>query len=309
MKTSGYLCCLLIQVFIFSESVTAQSAAQKNMHYADSLFLSKDYSQSGMMYKSLVSDTSHDALHLNRLGYTELMSKNYKSAELYLNRALASNPSLPLKASILSRLARIRAVQNNAAEAVILLDSAVADGYYSFPELDTLDDFRRIRNDPAFVAVRNKLYNSIYPCYQDKHNHEFDFWIGEWDVYVTGTNSYAGHSLIQRISGGCAILENWQSAISEGKSLNFIDDSTHKWKQVWVGSYPNGKQNFDNGEYKDSVMRFTFTTLDPQGKTLLGKFSFFNEGPAQVRQLNETSSDNGKTWTVSYDFTYKRRKS
>jgi hypothetical protein len=307
MKTIGYLCCLFIPVCILSISVSAQFAAEKNMHYADSLFLSKDYSQSGVIYKSLISDTSHDALHLNRLAYTELMSKDYKAAESNLKRAMAAHPSQPLKASILSRLARISAVQNNAAEAVVLLDSAVANGYYSFPELDTLDDFSSIRKDPSFVAVRNKLFNSIYPCYQDKHNHEFDFWIGEWDVYVTGTNSYAGHSIIQRISGGCAILENWQSAISEGKSLNFIDDSTHKWKQVWVGSYPNGKQNFDNGEYKDSVMRFSFTTLDPQGQTLLGKFSFFNEGPSQVRQLNETSSDNGKTWTVSYDFTYKRK--
>ena len=181
-------------------------------------------------------------------------------------------------------------------------------GYLSYPELDTLDDFSKIRNNAAFVAVRNRLYNSIYPCYQDKRAREFDFWIGDWDVYVTGTNSYAGHSVIQQISGGCAILENWQSAISEGKSLNFIDDSTHKWKQVWVGSYPNGKQDFVNGEYKDSVMRFTFTTPDAQGHIMQGKFSFFNQGPYQVRQLNETSPDGGKTWIVSYDFTYKRKK-
>jgi hypothetical protein len=308
MKTFEYFIRLLIPACIFLTSSTAQTAREKNIEYADSVFLAKDFNQSGVIYKSLISDTSRDALHLNRLAYTELVSKNYKAAELHLKRALASQPSLPLKASILSRLARVSAAQNNATEAVVLLDSAVADGYLSYPELDTLEDFNKIRSSEAFMAVRNRLYNSIYPCYQDKHNHEFDFWIGEWNVYVNGTNSYAGNSIIQRISGGCAILENWQSAISEGKSLNFIDDSTHKWKQVWVGSYPNGKQDFINGEYKDSVMRFTFTSLDPQGHTIQGKFSFFNEGPSQVRQLNETSSDNGKTWTVSYDFTYKRKK-
>ena len=45
------------------------------------LFLAQDFKQSGDIYKSLISDTSHDALHLNRLAYTELMSKNYKAAE------------------------------------------------------------------------------------------------------------------------------------------------------------------------------------------------------------------------------------
>jgi tetratricopeptide (TPR) repeat protein len=309
MKKLLYFFCLLISVSVLSTFSVGQSAIKKNLVYADSLFLARDFKQSGEIFKSLISDTSHDAFHLNRLGYTELMSKNYNDAEKYLNRALASHPSLPLKASILSRLARVSAKQNDASKAVVLLDSAVADGYLSYPELDTLEDFSKIRNNAAFLEVRNRLYNSIYPCYQDQHAHEFDFWIGEWDVYVTGTISFAGKSVIQRISGGCAILENWQSAISEGKSLNFIDDNTHKWKQVWVGSYPNGKQDFVNGEYKDSVMRFTFTTLDAQGHIMQGKFSFFNQGPNQVRQLNETSSDDGKTWTVSYDFTYKRKKS
>jgi predicted negative regulator of RcsB-dependent stress response len=87
----------------------------------------------GVIYKSLISDSSHDALHLNRLAYTELMSKNYRAAQLHLNRALASHPSMPLKASILSRMARVSTVQNKTADAVVLLDSAVADGYLSFP--------------------------------------------------------------------------------------------------------------------------------------------------------------------------------
>jgi hypothetical protein len=309
MKTSQYFIYLLIIMSVISAHSVAQPSVKKNIAYADSLFSSRDFNHAGAIYKSLISDTSHDALHLNRLAYTELVSKNYQAAELHLNRALASHPSPGLKASIYSRLARVTAAKDNVSETVVLLDSALANGYISYPELDTLEDFSKIRNNVNFIAVRERLYNSIYPCYQDKHAREFDFWIGEWDVYVTGTNIYAGNSVIQRISGGCAILENWQSAVSEGKSLNFVNDSTHKWKQVWVGSYPNGKQDFVNGEYKDSVMRFAFTTTDAQGRTLQGKFSFFNQGPNQVRQLNETSSDDGKTWIVSYDFTYKRKKS
>jgi hypothetical protein len=55
-------------------------------------------------------------------------------------------------------------------------------------------------------------------------------------------------------------------------------------------------------------MRFTFEQLNPQGGKQTGRFIFFNEGPDQVRQFNEVSSDGGKTWTTLYDFVYKRKK-
>jgi hypothetical protein len=55
-------------------------------------------------------------------------------------------------------------------------------------------------------------------------------------------------------------------------------------------------------------MRFTFTTTDAQGHKLVGRFIFFNEGPDKVRQFNETSADDGKTWVTGYDLTYLRVK-
>src|SRR5579864_7841653 len=157
MKAIQYFFYLLIIMSVTSANSVAQPTVKKNMAYADSLFSARDFNQAGVIYKSLISDTSHDALHLNRLAYTELISKNYKEAESHLNRALASHPSPGLKASIYSRLARVKAVQDNISETVVLLDSAVANGYLSFPELDTLDDFSKIRYDTAFMAVRNKL--------------------------------------------------------------------------------------------------------------------------------------------------------
>jgi len=36
------------------------------------------------------------------------------------------------------------------------------------------------------------------------------------------------------------------------------------------------------------------------------RMTFFNLGPDKVRQLVERSSDDGKTWQVSYDFIYTR---
>jgi tetratricopeptide (TPR) repeat protein len=285
-----------------------QPLVKNSFEEADSCYLAKSYTQAKAIYKRLMTDTSQDALHWNRFGYSEYSTGNFNLAEKYYLRALASNPVPLVKASALSRIARICALQNKEKEATDYLDSAINAGYIAIKEIDTVKDFNRIRNAEGFKQVRNKLFAIIYPCANDPHAREFDFWVGEWNVYVTGTNNLVGNSVIQKISGGCAILENWTSSVSEGKSLNFVDDSTKKWKQVWVGSYSGGKQDFVNGEYKDRAMRFTFETKDAQGHLLKGRFIFFNIDPNTVRQFNETSLDEGKNWTTSYDFTYIRKK-
>jgi tetratricopeptide (TPR) repeat protein len=291
--------------FLYSK---AQQVTGNSLQQADSLYYAGNYKMAKTMYEKLLPDTSTDALHIYRMGFSFYSLGNNAMAEKYFGRSLSFNPQPPLKGMLLSRLARTSALKNKQKEAIDYLDSAVNAGYLAIGEIDTVKDFSGIRQNQKFKEVRNRLYNQLYPCMNDPHAREFDFWIGQWDVYVTGSNRYAGNSAIEKISGGCAILENWKSTASEGKSLNFIDDSTHKWKQVWVGSYANGKQDFVNGEYKDSAMRFSFETNDAQGNKILGRFTFFNEGASQVRQLNETSTDGGSTWVVGYDFTYKRKK-
>ena len=52
-------------------------------------------------------------------------------------------------------------------------------------------------------------------------------------------------ALIQMISNGCALLENWDNAASNGKSINYIDPTNNKWKQAWVGSNTAGTQEFE----------------------------------------------------------------
>ena len=106
------------------------------------------------------------------------------------------------------------------------------------------------------------------------------------------------------------ILENWTSAGSSfsGKSMNFVDPVTNKWKQIWVGSNGINASEFTNGEYRDGAMRFECDSTNAQGMKTLIHFYFFNQTPDQMRQFHETSTDGGKTWVTTYDFTYKRVK-
>ncbi len=280
------------------------SSMQISFHNADSLFTQKEWKQARAIYESQLHDTSTNSIEWNRLGYCCFKLGDLSSAKKYFSKSLATNPTPFLKALVLSRMAMIDADKNDTQKAFEELDSAISAGYSNLSEMDSLKDFNSLRNKTAFKDLRQKVYASANPCMVNPHAREFDFWAGEWDVYVTGTKYYAGHSLVQIISNGCALLENWDSPASNGKSINFIDPVTNKWKQSWAGSYAGGVQEFVNGEYKDSAMRFTFETTDAQGHKIIGRFIFYNEKPGQVRQFNETSNDEGKTWTTSYDFTY-----
>jgi hypothetical protein len=146
------------------------------------------------------------------------------------------------------------------------------------------------------------------PCADEPRTHDFDFWIGEWDVYPTGTQKLVGHSVVQSISGGCGLLENWTALPGgDGKSINYFNPATQKWEQDWIGS-GGGVQRYLNGEYKDSVMRFSYETTDAKGKKVTGNFKFYNIDKNTVRQYQDVNNDDGKTVTVSYDLTYVRKK-
>src|ERR1700751_38909 len=77
------------------------------------------------------------------------------------------------------------------------------------------------------------------PCTTDPVYRQFDFWIGEWEVY--GKNGKkAGDSKIDLILDSCIILENWKSANAfnglyhAGKSFNTFNSVSKQWQQTWV---------------------------------------------------------------------------
>jgi hypothetical protein len=62
------------------------------------------------------------------------------------------------------------------------------------------------------------------------------------------------------------------------------------------------------GEFRDGAMRFTGWTLNAQGKRVEQKLTFTPYGKDTVRQTFEASNDGGKTWSVTFDGRYVRRK-
>jgi hypothetical protein len=150
------------------------------------------------------------------------------------------------------------------------------------------------------------------PCGSDPLYRQFDFWIGDWEVYgIKGKK--AGDSKISLILDSCIILEEWASAGSQGgmvykgKSFNTYNKRTRQWQQTWVDNV-GGSTEYLQGSLHDNKM--VFLTAPFQFKndtTAIRRLSFFNLGQDKVRQLGEITKDNGKSWATEYDLEYRRR--
>lgn len=81
---------------------------------------------------------------------------------------------------------------------------------------------------------------------------DFDFWVGNWNVYDQN-GQFGGTNSIQKRSNGCLILEEWTSATGgDGTSMNYYDPTSESWRQVWMGS--NNYINYEGGLTEDGEM-------------------------------------------------------
>lgn len=294
-------------------SISSVSYAQTAIKVADSLYALSDWKKAIPAYESALKTSPENSLAWNRLGYSYHNLKNYEKAIASYTKALENKPAPMLEATVHARLARIYSVKNEREKAIEYLNKAIERGYLNLQEMQTSQDFESVRTDKRFADAVKVVNEKAFPCMTIPQARQFDFWVGEWDVYPNGANMIVGHSKVEMASGGCMILENWTAlgpVPNTGKSMNYVNTVTGKWEQYWIGSgglSPGNPQKFVNGEYKDGAMRFEFEQITPQNQKQIGRFIFYNMGPNQVRQFNEVSSDGGKTWTTVYDFIYKRK--
>jgi hypothetical protein len=134
---------------------------------------------------------------------------------------------------------------------------------------------------------------------------QLDFWVGNWDVATRGRP--AGANLVTLEEGGCLVHEHWTGKQGgTGQSFNFYNREDRAWHQVWVS---NGGEVLDlSGHYADGTLTYLGENRNPNGTTLRHRLSFHANPDGTVRQLWETSSDNGTTWAVSFDGLYTKRK-
>jgi hypothetical protein len=151
------------------------------------------------------------------------------------------------------------------------------------------------------------------PCASNPVYRQLDFWVGEWEAFGK-KGQKAGDSKISIILDSCIILEEWTSVkppkgiTYAGKSYNTYNAQTNQWQQTWVDNV-GGSTAYLTGQLENGTMVFkTIPVVKTKDSVEIQRLSFFNLGPDKVRQLFESSSDNGKTWTITVDLEYRRKK-
>ena len=146
---------------------------------------------------------------------------------------------------------------------------------------------------------------ALPPCDSRAEARQFDFWVGEWDVLVSGKP--AGTNRIEKILNGCVLQENWTGAGGgSGKSWNWYDIGDGKWHQLWLASGGAPQLSLAGG-FANDVMKYEGTSIGPGGVTIHNRLQFFKLPNDRIRQFWEQSRDGGKTWTTAFDGEYRRK--
>lgn len=145
-------------------------------------------------------------------------------------------------------------------------------------------------------------------CETDAHFSDFDFWIGEWNVYSNDEKkTFQGSNSVTRHHKNCLIMENWTSAKGgDGRSMNYYDPVEDQWRQLWVA----GGYSID----------YTGGLIDNGSMVLNGKINYYKTGQSNrfrgtwtpnadgsVRQFFEQLDPQSKEWTVWFDGLYVRK--
>lgn len=137
------------------------------------------------------------------------------------------------------------------------------------------------------------------PCAADEF-HQFDFWVGKWDVYGP-KGKQVGTSHIEKVYG-CGVRENWMpNSKQDGGSLNIYVPAKKQWEQFWIDS--GGSRAHFTGGWNGKAMVLTGEWGGP-----LTRMTYSKNEDGSVRQYGEQSTDKGKTWAPSFDFTYRPHK-
>ena len=149
----------------------------------------------------------------------------------------------------------------------------------------------------AIPSVSNSAPEDRHgPCSSSEH-HQFDFWVGHWDVF-NAKRQLVAHSRIEKVYG-CGIRENWMPLDNKpGGSLSIYVPAKKRWEQFWIDS--SGSRAIFSGGWNGRAM-----VISGRWGAPLVRMSYSRNADGSVRQSGEQSSDGGKSWKGSFDFTYR----
>lgn len=293
----------LLSGLMFTPLLLAQDPhAKPTAEEAAAYFQNQDWENAAKAYQAITEREPANGGAWLRLGLSYHSLKQYEKAIAAYKEADKNKFTLQLTRF---NLACAYALLNQKEEAFNWLNKALLVGFGNVEMLKTDEDLANLRDDERFQMALSQADKNNRPCEYDPRYHEFDFWVGEWDVF-NPQGRQVGVNIIEKILNGCALQENWTSVFgTSGMSLNYFDPASSRWKQNW--SDARGGIVWYEGEVKDGAMHFSGENISPDGTKELARVVLEPLANGNVHHLIEQSKDGGKTWSVYFDGTYVRK--
>lgn len=290
-----YVGALLLVAGSLAHAQTDKSA----MDQADSYFEAKNWKAAAEAYAALYRVDHENKAAAFKMAFAFHSIGDYQRAiEGYMELA---DPGGPI---IFYNLGCAHARLGEADKAFEWMDRAVKAGFSEAKLVGEDDDLASLRGDHRFAGFVQGVKSNAFPCASNPDARAFDFWVGNWEVRDKSGN-VVGHNTVDLVLGQCALIENWSGSMGgTGKSLNVFNKAKGAWQQTWVNDKGEVVE-YGNAESTPGTMRFTARTTKMEKEIML-RLSFYKVDDNTVRQVGEYSADDGKTWSVTYDFTYTR---
>jgi len=301
VSTSGTVALLLV-LFLAAASLAAENSVSSAGERADSLAQAGHWQEAAEAYWAITESEPDNAISWSKLGGALYELKRYgDAAEAWMQAdALSFSP-----ARTRYNLARAHAAAGEAEEALRWLEGAIDAGFQDVRALSAETAFEALRNDERFSQLEQLAERKAFPCKHQAEAKQFDFWIGEWDVFDSHGNQVGSNSIRKEL-GGCMLVEHWSgNGGSEGKSINFYDAAQERWEETWIDK--GGGIIRMVGMMKGGAMVLEGNHLYRDGRRELirGTWTLLEDG--RVRQLFEQSRNGGESWYTWFEGYYVKK--
>ena len=142
-------------------------------------------------------------------------------------------------------------------------------------------------------------------CQDDSRFAQFDFWVGDWQVYVN--DRLVGQNTITKDANACVIREHWvNSGGTDGYSLRYFNPLAVKWQMLWVSD--GYSVHTDGGEVRPGEMLLSGEIHYFETNLTTGFRVRFTDNPdGTVRQYAEQEDPETGAWTPWFDGVYRRK--
>ena len=147
--------------------------------------------------------------------------------------------------------------------------------------------------------------NSNTSCKGKKYS-EFDFWVGNWDVYNTNGQLIGTNHLV-KMQDNCVLQENWNSKTSSnrGTSYNFYNRTDGTWNQIWIDN--TGFTLQLKGRFFEGKMVLKSSEINSKKGSYYNRITWFKNKDNTVTQIWEYVDKKNTIISEIFRGIYKKR--